>query len=307
MKKRKSIGLSLTVCLAALIVALSAPAAFAGDDEKAPRITAKVDTEVAEPLSAEEQRARSLAGAHVLIEVDRARRAVEKKDQEQALKHLDNGLELMSMIEEATPEQTLRTEIRAGKRVYTDERKTKPLEVPIFSEATQVSVYEPVEAAQQEAGEAGGPPTVREAELRYTRMALDGAVAKTHLERARKAVEDGKWRRADGALAAIQQAVLLERVDAELPLVSARDNLTLARERIDADQIGHARFALQAAADNLESYAGSLDEEQKKKLKEATERIRSLAGELDQDNASEAAGKIDRWWKQIRSWLREDS
>src|SRR6185503_14956085 len=71
--------------------------------------------------------------------------------------------------------------------------------------------------------------TVRNVEGEYTSVALDVEAARDHLNMASQALQQGNFQKADEALQAVQDSVVVTTVAADLPLLRARENLALAR------------------------------------------------------------------------------
>jgi hypothetical protein len=135
----------------------------------------------------------------------------------------------------------------------------------------------------------------------YTSVALDVQAAKDHLEAAQKAVNQGEFGKADAALAAVQDGVVVTSVAADLPLLKARENTVLAREAADRGHYNEAEAALRAASAALDQYANG----QNSHAADA----RTLQSEIDSYNQTiqtkhdDASTKIEDWWDRMTDWV----
>jgi hypothetical protein len=73
-------------------------------------------------------------------------------------------------------------------------------------------------------------------ELHHTRVLLKVSMDKEHLETAMRALDNNQLDTADKALASVQRGVMSSYVEVDLPLVCARESLTLAKAPIEAGQ-----------------------------------------------------------------------
>jgi len=130
----------------------------------------------------------SIAAGRLLVHIDRARQATEKKDKQEVLAQINKGQTLVNIIEKAEPDYTIKTTIKDGDLVYEDESKVKPAFVSIYSELDQISLEGPIAAAKREAAKGAnltGAPVIKDVSLFDTQIKLDVALAKDHLEVAR--------------------------------------------------------------------------------------------------------------------------
>lgn len=173
--------------------------------------------------------------------------------------------------------------------------------VPIYTEYTQASIIGPIQSArtQQETGgvqAAGVPaPVVQEVEANFTAVAVDVPAATKHLEAARTALLNNNPRAADSALSAAEGAVIMVRIERDLPLVKARQNLALAKGLIRQGDFQAARAPLAQAVNALGNYSGP-------HTAEAEQLQRQIAFSMNNNfggNQQAAANRIDQWWNQL--------
>ena len=273
------------------------------------RITADVQVTPQGQLSEEERRALSLAAGRLLKHVHQARQVINQQQSQQAMSHTDKGLTLVQIIESAVPTYQVTARIQAGTTVYEEKEQVKQLVVPIYTELEKVTLMAPLMAAKQEAAKhgranhesmSGKPsqqspaeqssqpsraamtPVVAEVELHHTHIMFDVSAANEHLQAAKQALNNDKYKAADGALAAVQRGVNFAYVEVELPLLRARENLMLAKSQVQAGQVQDARMTLEAAAQALEQYAQRADKARASQVQNLQKEIQTYAQQLPQ-------------------------
>jgi len=226
----------------------------------------------------------------LLNATNEARSAIQTRDKKDAIFHIDHALAQAMLL-------------NASNRQY----------IPLYDEWESYSVIGPLmnqrsrehnannSAANANASTLRGNEIVEEASREYTSAALDVQAAKGHLEAAQQAVNRGEFQRADAALAAVQDGVVVTSVTADLPLLRARENMVLARDAADRDHYHEAHAALQAASDALNQYS--------KEQNSHTADARALRSEIDtynqtiEQNHADASAKIEGWWDRMVDWV----
>jgi len=283
-------------------------------------------------LNEEERRALSLAAGRLLKHVHQARQAVEQQQKQAAIRHIDQGLTLVRIIEDAVPTYQVTARIQAGDTTYEDQEQVKQLMVPIYAELEKVTLMAPLMAAKKEAarsGDAAHPsssgkqaqpssaaqpspssqaamtPVVPGVEAHSTRIMLDVSAAEEHLQAAKRALNEDRYEAADGALAAVQRGVNFAFVEVDLPLLRARENLMLAKTHMQAGEVQDARMTLEAASQALETYAQRADKSRASQVQGLQQEIENYAQQLPQQGqptrrkSRQAAEQIDEWWDRI--------
>ncbi len=221
---------------------------------------------------------RSREVSDLLRATSEARVAVEDRDKDDALFHINHALDNANRL------------VSANARF-----------IPLYEELDRYSVVGPI-VAQRKTGNAS-PNAVRDVQGTFTSASFDMQQAKDHLTAAKQAVEQGEYRKASAALAAVQDGVVVTSIKADLPLLQARENLILARESADQGDFTEAHAALQAASNALVTYETGGG-------RHAAE-AKTLHGQIDtynqaiQQNHSDAVSKIDSWWEQMSDWAAE--
>lgn len=270
---------------------------------RTPRITAEVETQPHSQLSVAERQALSQAAGRILFHVDKARQAVADNEKDQALHHLSRGLLLARIIDKTAPAYQVKATISAGDLVYQDEDTVKMLTIPIYAELGKVSVLAPIEAAKREAAKEGrtsGTPVVQQVELHHTAVSLDVAMAKRSLVTAKAALTNDQPEAADQALRALQAtSVTFTYGETNLPVVRARENLTLAQSLVEQQRPEDARFALHEASSALAVYGTQVDGSRAAKVQRLRQKIEELAQTVEQHDHERAAERISRLWDRV--------
>ena len=242
---------------------------------------------------------------NVLLGVAQARDAVERHDKTGAMAHLDAASAALNRI------------------------TTIPL-VPIYSELSQSSFLAPIEAAKKQGGSstslkaqasaaantaaamsngsdmsgpygnsAGSAPLVAQSVTTgYSRVLLDTSVTRRQLDAARAALGRGDFEAADNNLKTIQQSVVLETAAARMPLVRARENLTLASTAASRNDWAHVKAQLNAAAKSLADYGRIAPPADMADVGVIQQQIAAYAPNVESHH-DDAAARINGWWVRI--------
>jgi hypothetical protein len=218
-----------------------------------------------------------LAGlaSSMLQNVDEARKAIARRDQQAATGNLDLALMLASQI---------RNEAPAG---------TEPLVVTIRTESETESVTVPARR-----GKPRKDSTVSKVAGRHSREAIDIGSAVERMNAAKSALAGGNFADADANLDTVQKSVFHETVTGDMPLARVRENLALARSRVEEGKFKHAGPPLNAAARALANYTGPNAAEAARMRAE----IAAYARDIKDDNAN-ALDRIDAWFREVSRWL----
>lgn len=296
-------------------------------NENAARISSTVELRPASSLSDEEARQVSFAAGRILKHVVQARDALHEKARDNAAKHLDQGLKLVSIIESVLPRYQVKTEIKAENHAYLDEDTVSPRYVTLFDELERHDIISPIAQAKREASqknqsgtepksatpEPAPPIAVSHVDVQHTSAKLDLVLARNLLGVARQAVNDGKLDAADAALLALQsRGVLLEFEEVDLPLEEAADNLKLAEIEMKEGRTAEAKAALHVAIDQLKRYEKLVGDHRSAEVKALHQEITKLTNELEKGMPSESdrkklAAEISQWWNSATKWFKNKS
>ncbi len=303
-----------------------APAAKtdAGKTDKPLRIVSKIDVEPVAHLSDSEVREVSFASGRILKHVAQARDAIAENHKQDAVRHVDQAVKLMKIVDGLLPHYKVKTQITSGDVCYLDEDDVTPRYVTLFEDIDRRDVISPVIRAKHEAGlkadptppqkEPDGklapvPLVVTRADVTYTLVKLDVDLARRMLALASKELGEDKIKQADSALHSLQAGgVLLELEEIDLPLKQSADNLKLAEIEMKDGRHDEARAALQEAIDDLKDYEEQVGEKRGEEVKALHEEITKLTAELEKDKPSPAetqklATTISRWRDSVSKWF----
>jgi YfdX protein len=229
----------------------------------------------------------SRASTKMLKQVDLARQAIAKKDTQAALQHVNQAESDQSRIASMTKAKGL------------------PAVVPLYSEFDESSVLKPLEAKKQ-GGQSGtssaAPIGVAHTAGEYTFIGVDLDKAKQRLDAAKTALQNKNLQSADDSLAAVQTDLVMETVASDLPLLTARENLGLAKSAAGKKNYKEAQTALKDASAALDRYANEPSAQHVQEAKDLSKTISSYSQNISQ-NHSGAADKIGDWWRQVDNWF----
>ncbi|MEI8020820.1 MAG: YfdX family protein [Schlesneria sp.] len=292
--------------------------------EKPLRIVSRIDVEPVNHLSEGELREVSFASGRILKHVTQARDAIAENHNQDAVRHVDQALKLMKIVDGLLPHYKVKTQITSGDVCYLDEDDVTPRYVTLFEDVDRRDVISPVIRAKHEAGLkvdptsaqkdpegklAPVPLVVTRADVTYTMVKLDVDLARRMLALASKHLGEDKSKHADSALHSLQASgVLLELEEIDLPLKQTADNLKLAEIEMKDGRHEEARAALQEAIDDLKDYEEQVGEKRGEEVKALHEEITKLAAELEKDKPSPAetqklATTISRWRDSVSKWF----
>ncbi len=292
--------------------------------EKPLRIVSKIDVEPVAHLSDSETREVSFASGRILKHVAQARDAIAENHKQDAVRHVEQAVKLMKIVDGLLPHYKVKTQITSGDVCYLDEDDVTPRYVTLFEDIDRRDVISPVIRAKHEAGLKVDPTTapkdqngklapvplvVTRADVTYTLVKLDVDLARRTLALASKELAEDKIKQADSALHSLQAGgVLLELEEIDLPLKQTADNLKLAEIEMKDGRHDEARAALQEAIDDLKDYEEQVGEKRGEEVKALHEEITKLTAELEKDKPSPAetqklATTISKWRESVSKWF----
>jgi hypothetical protein len=217
---------------------------------------------------------RSQAAARVLAAAQTARVAIANHDTEAAKTHVGAAIDALKQIGAVQL-------------------------VPIYTEVTEESFIGGVQSAKANKPMVAGqnPVAVKAVAGGYTRVLLDTSVARKQLDAARAAIGRGDLTAADASLKTLQQSVVLEQSATRMPLVRARQNLTLASTAAAQSNWQQVQVQLQASARALGDYAKVAPAGDLGDVHVLQQQISSYASTVAKQH-DDAASRINGWWVQ---------
>lgn len=293
-------------------------------------ITATTDANSLAKLTDEESQSVAFAAGRVLHHVDAARQALADNMKENTLRHIDQGLKLVQIIENAVPKHKVTTDIKSGDLSYHDEEDVSQRYVAIYDEQHVEDIITPVVQAKKEIGDSQNPEVMKAADAgknkkvssenvplvdfsmyQHTSMKLDVVLTRRMLEAAKVDLNDGKNDYADDDLLVVQtDGISVSTCSVELPLVEAADNLVLAQIQVKDGLHEEALVTLKLASDDFKKYeklAGESRAKEVRKLHQEIDKLtKNLEGEKDLKTAIEKTEElIKSWWDTAVSWFRK--
>jgi len=289
-----------TIALSALFLSTSVVSHALAEE----RISSQIKTNPQIQLSNKEKQSLSLAAEQILRQVYEARDDIKYQGGTHALQHVQKGLELVKIIDNALPEYDVHTTIKSGSSTYQDTEKQKQFVIPLYGELDEMfAVLPPVQMAKHEAAGNQSPEKgLGEAEVRDTRTFLNVRDAQYYLEQAAANLQNKDVNQADQSLATLQNNVIHEFSEVDLPLLRARWNLMEAARMAVHNDYHEAKGFLQGAVDQLEIYKSEVGRDAGKTTQTMINEIRKVSNTLrEQKEAS--AQRITGIWDKLASSL----
>jgi|SRR5579883_1617133 len=232
---------------------------------------------------------RSGTAAAVLNHVNIARQAAAAHDQKAALAEVGQAL---------TADRQILLE-SAG--------QPQPVLVTLSQDIETTTTYTPVKRLKNgelTADRLKRDTSIREVEATGTVSQLDATNAADRLTTAQTALQREDWAAADQALAQIQQSVTVTRVDGNMPLLQAHQNLELAKSRILEDKARDAAAPLRAAAQALADFERQSPGPDAERADFIRQQMLEQAGRVSHDH-SDALDWINSWLATVERWERK--
>jgi hypothetical protein len=281
-------------------------------------------TQKPSPSKANDRMQVSRKAVHALRLTRDARQALINKDQASAQKQVNEALDLVNQVEQKTPTNS----------------KDKTRIVPIYAELEQTSFLEPALAAkngtksgeqkQQAANEnhsgssnsqSGNtssnalpqsdqevnntPEVVKWVEGGYSYIGLDLDAAREHLQAAQQALKDNNAGNADLELGRAEASVVTGEMESNMPLVRARENLSLARDDLKQGNYTKAKVELNGTGKALKDYSTSnAKAPHAKEARNLSDQISSSTNSIAQNHTG-MQQKVANWWNQLADWTNQ--
>jgi hypothetical protein len=146
--------------------------------------------------------------------------------------------------------------------------------------------------------------------VEQTSLSLNLAFAKAGLKVARKAIKDEDLTGADRALSVVQRSTVFEVNVVDIPLLTARENLYLAKTRVADGNVDGALNALDTASDALDLYGKNATPSRAEEVAALRGEISQLSTDLQDDGSSQLASadvedKVLSYWDRVVQWWEE--
>ena len=223
----------------------------------------------------------------LLEQVEQARQALAAKQTQTAVGHIDRALAYRDRLTSLVP---------AG---------GQPVIVPLYWEFDDTSVLGRTLAARKDGKpqpSKSAPITVDAAGTQYTFVGLDLNKVRSRLDAAKSALSSNNPHAAASSLGRIGDELVVMKVQAEYPLLAARENLGLAEIAIRNGRYTEAAAALKEASTTLDQYASGHSAHRPFEAKSLSKRIDSLSQTIAQNHTG-ATAKIAGWWNEVNGWF----
>ncbi len=291
--------LMTTVLSTGLVLGL-APFALAADN-----ITTDTMKSAGEPITKAEVVDPRVAAASFLEHVNYARVALAMKKVDVAGQHIASARNMVTLIKGATAEKLRITEVESGRIVYQYDTEYKYHYFPIHTGPVQV----------KEIGD--GPAwakndlAVTDADIVYLTLDLTDNKAETYLNATEAAIAANDLKEADNQLAKLTDAVVTMDSKISVPSDKAHDNIGLARNFIAAKNYDGARYALKHADKALdEMEQGEAYKARRPEIalmRKDVNYLQDVVTKKDPTLIEQADRKMDKWWKDLKTWSKSEN
>ena len=179
--------------------------------------------------------------------------------------------------------------------------------VPVYAELDETAVLSNAVKATKRNGAPAGksataePQTVRGNDAQLTFVAIDLEKAKSHLNAAKLAVTDHNDRAAEDSLAAVGSDLIEDSVITDVPLLTAREDLSRAQAELKVNDRPAATADLRQASKSLSEYTKGGHVEDARMLASTID----AALPLKHQNSSSASTKVENWWSSVKDWFAQ--
>jgi len=234
--------------------------------------------------------------ATVLQDTQHARRALWHQNKQQAMTDVDNALHAVKQLNQASNNAwfvPLYTELGEYSAIGPFNTPTTVSHNPNgqnWNSNSGNSANNQQNQNQQEMNNLAAKRVVGQ----YTSICLDTRAAESNLRAAKDALNSGNLSEAKSDLSAVQNSVMAETVESDMPLLRARENLIIARMAARQGNFAQVHTSLQAAARALNTY-----EQQGGQHATEAQHLQSKITQYDQNlaqNHSNASARIQAFW-----------
>lgn len=252
------------------------------------------------PITDAERTDPRVAATSFVEHVNFARVALAMKNTVLAKQHIAQARSMVTVMEQATANQRVITQVGSGRIAYQYETDYKYYYFPIQTGPVQVKTMGngPVWATNDLA--------VTDADIVYLTLDVTHNKAEPHIRDAEAAINAGNLSVADKHLAQLTDAVVTIDNRVAMPHVKARDNIALARNFIIGKNYEGAAYALKHADD-------ALDEMQKNDgnkarladivaMRKDVSNLQQYIAVKDPSMIQKSNAKMDAWWNDLYEW-----
>lgn len=272
--------------------------------QAADNITTDTMKSAGDPVTKEEVVDPRVAAASFVEHVNYARVALAMKQVDVAGQHIASARNMVMLIKGATAEKLRITEVESGRIVYQYDTEYKYHYFPIHTGPVQVKKIGDGPAW------AKNDLAVMDADIVYLTLDLTDDKAEAFLGAAETAIAANDLKEADNQLAKLTDAVVTIDSKISVPSDKAYDNIGLARSFIAAKNYDGARYALKHADNALDEMEQS-DSYKARRPEIAVMRkdvgyLQDVVTQKDPTLIEKANTKMDKWWKDLKTWSKSE-
>jgi hypothetical protein len=244
----------------------------------------------------QDERTMTRLGSQLLQDASHADQALQKRDESAANKDIDDAM----MIRTKLTQQAKADEESMVVPLYTDLDDTQYL----AAVGKPRTLNETASGTKATSKSTPQPMTVTSNVGQLTYLAIDLDKTKSRLNAAKIAIRNKNEQAAEDSLGAIGSNLVAVSVSTDLPLLTAREDLTLARAALRAKNDQAATADLHQASRALTAYAASGPHAED--AKRLSSEISALAGKTS-TSSSVLTQNVDSWWERVKDWFAHPS
>ncbi len=277
---------------------------FAPFVQAADNITTDTMKSAGDPITKAEVVDPRVAAASFVEHVNYARVALAMKKVDVAGQHIASARNMVMLIKGATAEKLRITEVESGRIVYQYDTEYKYHYFPIHTGPVQVkeigdgSAWAKIDLA------------VTDADIVYLTLDLTDNKAETFLSATEAAIAANDLKEADNQLAKLTDAVVTIDSKISVPSDKAHDNIGLARNFIAAKNYDGARYALKHADNALDEMEQSDSYKARRPevivMRKDVNYLQDVVTKKDPTLIEKADHKMDKWWKDLKTWSKSE-
>lgn len=254
------------------------------------------------PISNAEIADPRVAASTFVEHVNYARVALAMKNTDLAKQHIIEARNVAAFVKDTPTEKLRITEVQSGRIIYQYETEYKYHYFPINTGPVQVKKID------NGSMWAKNSLAVTDADIVYLSLDLTGNKVEAYLTASEAAITAGNLKEADKQLAKLTDAVVSVDSKASVPSDKAHDNIALARNFLAEKNYDGASYALKHADEALDEMlkADAYKEHRTEivSMRKDVSDLQSYIAKKDPTMIQKADAKMDKWWKDLKSWSK---
>ncbi|MBN2143447.1 MAG: YfdX family protein [Candidatus Aureabacteria bacterium] len=244
----------------------------------------------------------SLLTSRVMAHVEKSVNMMADNNIESAKQNIEKAQALIGIVREILPVTEVTTFVtdKNGKTVYENQERIQDDVIQIYSQMIELEVVEPIiEAKQDEAALKG--LRLRDANVIYSSILVDLKYIERKLASAVRKIDKSEEALRELMLARTK-GIDLKINEKDNPLIDVQKALKLAERMVEENKPEAAKYNLNIANIQLETYKNIIGEAEGRKARELQEEIERIKSKLE---SKDAARTIRELWQRTVSWFRQ--